>query len=152
MSKLTYSVLWLGLGLALSGTAPATAQTIDARIFAGRAAGESASFLVVMRQQADLSGARFFAKKAEKGRFVFEALRALAEQTQAPLRAALDAAGIRYRSFYLVNMIAVAGDRSLARQLAARDDVSGLAPNPQVPRAPEPILERPDASPLAPHT
>src|SRR6185369_4459424 len=109
---------------ASAGFSDTAAQKLDPRIFAGRAAGESASFLVVMREQADLSGARFLAKKAEKGRFVFEALRALAEQTQKPLRASLDAAGIRYQSFYLVNMVAVAGSRSLALELAARDDVS----------------------------
>jgi serine protease AprX len=147
MSELTYRVLrasLLGLFVCLSpgATDLVTAQEPDPRIFAGKAARETASFLVVMRQQADLSGAGFFAGKAEKGRFVFEALSALAEQTQRPLRASLDAAGIRYRSFYLLNMIEVAGDRSLARELAARDDVSSLAPNPEVRREPEPVIGR----------
>jgi serine protease AprX len=146
MSELTYRVPRAGLlglcaGLWLCGTTFATAQKLDPRIFAGRAAGEPASFLVVMREQADLSGAGFFAKKAEKGRFVFEALHALAERSQRPLRASLDAAGVRYRSFYLVNMLEVAGDRSLARELAAREDVSSLAPNPVVRREPEPVIE-----------
>jgi subtilisin family serine protease len=106
---------------------------IDPRVFAGKAAGEPVSFLVVMRKQADLSGAEAFRGKAEKGRFVFEVLRAQAETTQAPLRAALDAAGVRYRSFYLVNMLEVEGDIALAGELAAREDVAALAPNPEVP-------------------
>jgi subtilisin family serine protease len=105
---------------------------LDPRVFAGKAAGEPASFLVVMRDQADLSGAEAFREKAEKGRFVFEALRAQAEAAQAPLRAALDAARVPYRSFYLVNMLEVEGDIALASQLAARDDVAILAPNPEV--------------------
>ena len=110
-----------------------TAETkLDPRVFAGRAAGESASFLVVLKGQADLSGAEAFPDKAEKGRFVFEALRAQAETSQAPLLAALDAAGVSYRSFYLVNMIEVTGDRPLALALASRDDVSTIAPNPEI--------------------
>jgi subtilisin family serine protease len=156
MSELTYPILrraglpGLCLGLWLGGTALVTAQKLDPRIFAGRAAGEPASFLVVMREQADVSGARFFTEKADKGRFVFEALRALADETQRPLRASLDAAGIRYRSFYLVNMIEVLGDRSLALELATRDDVSSLAPNREVRREPELVLEPlPAASPRA---
>ena len=105
---------------------------LDPRVFAGKAAGEPASFLVVMREQADLSGAEAFREKAEKGRFVFEALRAQAETAQAPLRAALDAAGVRYRTFYLVNMLEVEGNRSLAAELAAREDVALIAANPEV--------------------
>jgi len=122
---------------------------LDPRVFAGKAAGEPASFLVVLREQADLSGAEAFPSKDEKGRFVFEALRAQAETAQAPLRAALDAAGVRYRSFYLVNMLEVEGDQSLARELASRADVATIAPNPEVHLEPEPIEQQPGASPDA---
>ena len=143
------------LGVSFPFLLPAADAKLDARIFAGKAAGEPASFLVVMREQADLSGAGAFTEKADKGRFVFEALTAVAETTQAPLKARLDAAGVPYRSFYLVNMIEVQADRSLAEELAARDDVSSLAPNPEVPREPEPIVVpeagvSPDASRLSP--
>ena len=86
-----------------------------------------------MREQADLSGAEAFAEKAEKGRFVYEALRAQAEASQAPLRARLEAAGVAFRSFYLVNMIEVEGDRALAGELAAREDVSSIARKPRSP-------------------
>jgi serine protease AprX len=120
---------------------------LDPRVFAGKAAGESASFLVVMREQADLSGAESFRGKDEKGRFVFEALRAQAETAQAPLRAVLDAAGVRYRSFYLVNMLEVEGDQSLALELASRIDVATIAPNPQVSLERQPIEQQPGASP-----
>jgi subtilisin family serine protease len=126
---------------------------LDPRIFAGR---ESASFLVVMREQADLSGAEAFTGKAEKGRFVFEALRAQADASQGPLRAALDAAGVSYRSFYLVNMIEVTGGRPLAEEIAARDDVAIVAPNLEARFDAEPVAEQqsgasPDALRLTPH-
>lgn len=136
------------LGLSFSLSLAAAESKLDPRLFAGRAEGETASVLVVMREQADLSGAEAFSDKAEKSRFVFEALSSQAAATQAPLRARLDAAGIPYRSFYLVNMIELKADRSLAEELAAREDVSSVAPNPEVP------LSRPDAPPMdssAPH-
>jgi serine protease AprX len=152
----TISARWLALvpALFLAGRVRAEAESkLDPRIFAGR---ESASFLVVMREQADLSGAEAFTDKAEKGRFVYEALRARAETSQAPLRALLDAAGVSYRSFYLVDMIEVEGDRSLARELAAREDVANVAPNLEARRDPEPVVEpetgaSPDALRLTPH-
>ncbi len=129
---------------------------LDPRVFAGKAAGEAASFLVVMRELADLSGAEAFAGKTEKGRFVYEALTARAESSQAALRASLDARGINYRSYYLVNMIEIEGSRSLAEELAAREDVSSVAPNPEVRLEPRPVIEResgasPDALRLTPY-
>src|SRR5262249_35473594 len=42
----------------------------------------------------------------------------------------LDARGVEYRSFYLVNAILVKGDRDLARLLAARPDVRRIDGNP----------------------
>ncbi|MFN2386853.1 MAG: S8 family serine peptidase [Thermoanaerobaculia bacterium] len=76
-----------------------------------------------------MSAAARFSTKEEKGWFVFEALTAHAEVTQAPLRARLEAAGVPYRSFFLVNMIEVQGRRDLALELAARGDVSSVAAN-----------------------
>jgi subtilisin family serine protease len=145
--------LFLVSALLLAGRICAEAGSkLDPRVFAVR---QSASFLVVMREQADLSDAEAFSGKAEKGRFVFEALRAKAEASQAPLRARLEAAGIPFRSFYLVNMIEVEGSRPLAEELAARGDVSGVAPNPEVRLEPQPVIEQqpgvsPDVSRLAP--
>ena len=131
-----------------SGVAFAADSRIDPRIFAGKAAGEPASFLVVMRRQADLSGADAFIGKAEKGRFVFEALAAQAEVSQVSLRALLDGEGISYRSYYLVNMVEVEATRSIAEELAAREDVANIAPNPVVHLEPQPVLEQePGASP-----
>ena len=141
--KRKLSFLLVFPNLLLAAAALAAAGRVDPRIFEGKAAGERASFLVVMREQADLSGAEAFSGKAEKGRFVYEALRAQAEVSQAPLRARLEAAGIAFRSFYLVNMIEVQGDRALAEALAAREDVSSVAPNNEARLEPEPVIERP---------
>src|SRR5262245_38595122 len=96
------------------------------------AAGEEAEFLVVLEDQADLSLARSFETKEEKGRYVFETLLARASATQAPLLGWLDERGIPRRSFYIINAILVKGSRETALELAARDDVARLEGNPQL--------------------
>lgn len=94
--------------------------------------GAEAEFLVVLTQQADLSGAAALTTKQAKGRFVYATLWRTAQVTQAPLLAWLQANAIPHRSYYLVNLIWVKGDASVVRALAARDDVARLDGNPQI--------------------
>jgi subtilisin family serine protease len=137
LSKRQSSVVLLSL--AFAGVARAAAP-VDERIFAGKRTGETASFLVVMREQTDLSGAEAIADPEERRRYVFEALRAQAEISQRPLVERLGRAGLRYRSFYLVNMLEVKADRSLADELARRADVSSIAANLPAALRAEPVL------------
>jgi serine protease AprX len=106
--------------------------TISPHVLAAIEGGASASFLVIMREQADVGAAASLPTKSEKGRFVYETLRQTALRTQAPLRAELDRAGVRYRSFYIVNMIELTGKLGLVLQLAARPDVARIEANPQI--------------------
>src|SRR5262252_512869 len=110
----------------MTGHAPAT---VDPRIFAGKAAGERASFLVVLRDQADLSGAKRIPDRFDRRRYVYETLRAEAETAQGPLRERLVRAGVPFRPHFLVNMVEVEGDERLARELAGRVDVASVATN-----------------------
>lgn len=96
------------------------------------ASREETTFLVLLAEQADLSHVAGLPTKAAKGRAVYDALRAVARRTQAPLRAELHALGVKYRSFYIVNMMVVRGDAALALDLAARPDVARLEANPGV--------------------
>lgn len=130
MTRLTSLAIVLSIGL-LSRAPAASATGLDGldSIFAGRAPGEKASFFLVLRSQADLSGADAIANAPERRRFVYEALRATADATQADLRAELTRAGVAFRPFYLVNMIEVDADRAVAETLAARADVALVAAN-----------------------
>jgi subtilisin family serine protease len=96
------------------------------------AAGQTAEFLVVLDQQADLSAAAHLHTRQAKGRYVYAALRQTAEKSQAPLLAWLEANQIPHRSFYIVNMIWVAGDATVVQALAARADVARLDGNPTI--------------------
>ncbi len=94
--------------------------------------GQEAEFLVVLAGQADLSGAASLATKAEKGQFVYNALRAVAQRDQQGLLADLAAQGVEYRPFYIVNAVWVRGDRQLVLALVARPEVARIEGNPQV--------------------
>ena len=103
------------------------------------AGGSQAEFLIVLADQADLSGAEELPTKLEKGRYVRDALWNKAQSTQAPLLAQLAAHHIEYRSYYIVNLIWVKGDRNLALDLAARSDVARIEANPQISNIKYPI-------------
>ena len=122
------------LALALA-TGAAIAQDlrtkVDPWVLETTAAGK-AEFLVMLREQADLRGARTLPTKTQKSAFVADALSSTAARVQAPLRALLDARGAEYRSYWVANMIWVRGDRNLLEELAAREDVFHVYANPWV--------------------
>src|SRR5262249_21188371 len=65
-----------------------------------------------------------------RGWYVFNTLKKTAAETQAPLKAALDAQGISYRSFWVANEIVVyQGSRQLVDTLAGRPDVKVIEAN-----------------------
>jgi serine protease AprX len=109
---------------------PAAVSKIDSRVLAQLAGGGQSDFLVVLGDQADLSGAAGLASKIEKGRYVYHTLLKKAQGTQRPLIAWLQAQHVEYRAFYIVNMVWVAGGLSLAQALAARADVARIDANP----------------------
>lgn len=110
-------------------SAPTATGKVAGSVLRATAAGRASSFLVVLDDQRDVSEAAGLGTKAAKGRYVFAALRAHADRTQAPLRAFLDRRGAAYRSHFLVNALAVTGTRDLVDALAARDDVARIEPN-----------------------
>lgn len=72
-----------------------------------------------------------------------------AAQSQRPLRADLDQRGVRYRTFWLVNAIALEGSSALLHDLALRTDVVAIEPNWAVQmRPPQPESDPAAASPL----
>ncbi len=97
------------------------------------ASGPQTEFLVQMAVQADLSAAAEFTDKTAKGRFVYERLTAVAQQTQAPLLAQLEAMGVQaVRPFWIINMVWVRADLNTIAAVAQRDDVAALHANPQI--------------------
>ena len=105
---------------------------IAPRVMAETANGHSTEALVVLTEQADLRPAAGLQTKLDKGTFVFNTLREVANRTQAPILRMLDSMGIAHQSFYIVNLIEVTGGRNVMEQLAARSDVAKIEANPHV--------------------
>ena len=82
------------------------------------------------------------ATKAEKGRYVYDALRKQSQETQGPILQWLRERAIEHRSFYIVNAILVKGSREIAEALAARPDVARVEGNPHIQNA----LPQPEGS------
>src|ERR1700675_3636646 len=116
--------------------------------------GEPAEFLVVLSEQANLSGAEALTTKQEKGRYVRDVLLNKAEATQGPLLTWLRERNIEHRSYYVVNLIWVKGDRNVALELAARPDVGRIEGNPVIHNdLPQPgPVEKAPPQPNAPDT
>ena len=89
-------------------------------------------FLVLLREQADLSVARAVPLKAEKGLLVHRLLTGLAARTQAPLLKLIEENGGSHRAFWIVNLVWVQGDAALLFKLAARPEVAGILDNPTI--------------------
>jgi serine protease AprX len=102
--------------------------------------GQQAEFFVVLADQADLSGAAALPTKAEKGRYVYDALWNKSQATQAPILQWLRQRGLEHQSFYIVNAILVKGSRDIAEALAARPDVARVEGNPHIRNSfPQPV-------------
>ncbi len=128
-------LLFVGLALSVQSipqavlAAPPT--NVAPQVWEATAGGE-ARFLVILAEQADLSAAASLPTREARQRYIYDALRDVALRSQASLRAELDAAGVDYRPFYIVNMLVVKGDRALVARLAARPEVARIAANPRV--------------------
>jgi subtilisin family serine protease len=124
----------LGLPTRAAPTAAAPARPTDHKIapwvWRHTAKNQEAEFLVVLTQQADLSGAEALLTKQEKGRYVVAQLRAAAQASQDPLLQWLARQGVPHRAFYISNAVWVKGDLALAQTLAARPDVAQVDGNP----------------------
>ncbi len=118
---ITFASLAASIGVMASPSARPDAQgalTALARIdssdravlFADLLLDGEASFLIVLDRQADLRAASSLPDRAAKGRFVLDALRAVAAQTQPGLLDALRATGATVRPFIIVNAIGVRGN------------------------------------------
>lgn len=119
-----------------AGTAPRNpAATIDSsakiepRVLAATADGMSASFIILLADQADLSAAYDIQDQDARGWFVYQTLRDHAESTQRGLRASLQAQGFQYKSFWAASAILAYGGRDLLTTLAARNDVWAIESN-----------------------
>lgn len=105
-------------------------EKVTSKLKEALAIRDDASFLVVMRAQADLSAADRLRTKESKGRYVYETLSALSENTQGAARQVLREAGAYYNSFWIINALSSSGSSAVVNQLAQLPEVARIEQNP----------------------
>src|ERR1041385_5922812 len=114
----------LGKASAQPRTTSALANKIAPEVLADTANGKSASVIILLADQADVSAGYGMRDQDARGWFVYNALSQHAARTQSGIRNLLDSKGITYQSFFVVNMIVANADRALVEAVAARPDVA----------------------------
>ncbi len=111
---------------------------IDAKVLHQAAAKNETTFWVVLRDKADLKPAQNITNWKERGDFVVNTLKTVAERSQAGIRGLLRSRGRAYESFWIANAIKVTADVATIQELAARPEVEQII-NDEPYRLPEPI-------------
>ncbi|MBT9260076.1 MAG: S8 family serine peptidase [Clostridiales bacterium] len=101
-----------------------TGAPVDAAVLAALETEGTADVLVLMQAKADLSPAYGIADWEARGRFVLDALRQVARESQGEVLAYLDAHGIPYTSHYIVNGVTVKGAK--AQDIDALSQIPGV--------------------------
>ena len=110
------------------------------------AGDEDVAMLILLKDQPDLAALEAAAAnlptisanlsaeahRTARATFLYQELTSYALQSQADLRAWLDAQGIPYRAHYIINMIRVTGDAELFAALRQRSDIARLDADPQI--------------------
>ena len=107
---------------------------VDPRVLQSskEAASGETDFIVLLTEQADLSGAASLPTKLAKGTYVFQKLTEVATRSQSAVLRSLEGQGIAHQSFWIANMIRVHGTVAVIQQMAQRDDVAHIYANPPV--------------------
>ena len=108
---------------------PGGLQKVEQRVLRDTENGNTTQFIVLMKDQADLSAAYGMKDQDARGWFVYNALKAQADKSQAPIRVMLAQAGSSYTSYWVANALLVTGGRDVVDGLAARADVRSIESN-----------------------
>jgi subtilisin family serine protease len=115
--------------------------------------GQSASVVIFLADQADLSAAYEMKDQDARGWFVYRTLTEHAARTQADLQAFLKARGVSFQSYWAANMLIATADLALIETIAARTDVAHIDSNRPARWIEDPVVANFDAAaPDSPET
>ncbi|HEX6293175.1 MAG TPA: S8 family serine peptidase, partial [Herpetosiphonaceae bacterium] len=124
--------------IASASSQPKPLARIDAKVLEQATAKNETTFWVILRDRADLQAAYGIKNWKERGDFVVNQLKAVAERSQKGLHGLLKSRGKTYESFWIANAIKVTADHATIKELAARPEVEQII-NDDPQRLPEPI-------------
>ena len=150
-------LLWLSLlAPIMMGSTPAAAvgqgdpgvpAKVESLLWDRFQGGGEADLIVRMAAQADLTAADQIADWEARGRYVYETLRTVAEQSQQGIKALLDGAGLSYETFIAGNELYVwQGTLSAVNALAALPEVASIRATRTYPL--DPLIEQEPAASL----
>jgi len=134
------AIIFLGLigaSRANSAAQPAWQTKVDPWVLQTAAEGET-EFVVMLKEQADLSQAGELASKLEKGAYVYRQLTETANRSQGPLLASQKemarrgGSALEYQAFWAANAVWVRAEAEVIQAIAQRPDVAHLYANPKV--------------------
>jgi serine protease AprX len=119
-------------------------QKIDAQLLNST---KITNFLVILREQTDVSFAYHLPTKEQKGEYVFKKLQATAFRSQKNIQQILQKENAPFRTFFIVNALHVTGNKNLIEKLAQLPEVARINANPTVPMQP-PVVEQSIVQPV----
>ncbi len=121
------------------GLSKELSQKIEQQVLDEISSKGKTTFWVMLKEKAELSSAFNIKKDRERGDFVYQTLRSVADQSQAGLRAFLATTGVKYFPFWIANTIQVRDAGSvLLKEIAARPDVDKIVAD-RVYQLPKPL-------------
>ncbi len=130
---------------------PGALQKIAPEVLADTADGRSASVVILLADQANVSAGYNMRDQAAQGWFVYNTLTQHAARTQIGLRNFLDSRGVTYQSFWAANMLVATADRALVEAVAARPDVARVDSNKPTRWIEDPSIANFGVTPSAPN-
>ncbi|OIJ68428.1 S8 family serine peptidase [Streptomyces mangrovisoli] len=103
-----------------------TSPKVDTALQKAVQDGGEASFFVVLKDQADLSGAKKKKSHAAKAKAAYKALRETATDSQTSIDSFLDKKKVGHQDYWIADAVYVTGDQDLVNELAARSDVEKI--------------------------
>lgn len=104
-------------------------EKISPKLMTKALRGEALDFLVILKNQKNVSAAKNFKTKEARGNFVYEKLKTNAQADQKNILKILKNSNASFRSFFIINAIQVKGDFNLLRKLAKLSEVNQLTDN-----------------------
>src|SRR5262245_11305756 len=129
------TALLVGVSLAAGGgQAHPAGAPVEAQVAQQLANSGHASFWVVLQGNADVASAASIQNRSRRGEVVYERLTSYARESQAPVRKWLEAHGVSYQPYWIVNAIFVkSAGPAIVDSLAARPDVQEIRANHSYP-------------------
>jgi subtilisin family serine protease len=115
----------------------ASTQKVEQQVLDEISTKGKTTFWVILHEKADLSPAFNIKKDKDRGDFVYKTLQAVADQSQAGIRAYLSSTGVKYFPFWISNTIQVRdAGTALLNQIASRPEVEKIVADRSYPLPP----------------